>query len=251
MENWGENGQGRDDQEPGQGPDPWPSQTFLGMLPQDTRRQLLGLGSPRDFLPGAILMLEGEESTSVVVLTSGWVKVTGTTEQGGQALLSLRVGGDLVGEQAALDGGPRSATVISASLTSAYVIGQEDFLRFIDHSQQASVAVSRTLSAQLRWATRRRIDFGGLPVIARLARVLGELGLQYGKRTPQGIEFGYLLSQPDLAAMVGASEPAIHRALRQLRLDGVVTTRYRQVVITDPVRLTAIATRGPSVASAC
>jgi CRP-like cAMP-binding protein len=103
------------------------------------------------------------------------------------------------------------------------------------------VAVSRALSGELRWATRRRIDFSGLPVIARLARVLSELGYLYGRQTQGGIEFQYTLTQPELAAMVGASEPSVHKALRQLRKDGAVVTGYRQVVITDPAALDAIA----------
>jgi CRP/FNR family cyclic AMP-dependent transcriptional regulator len=225
------------------GPRPvsWPSQTFLGMLSEGTREELLSLGTSREYLPDGVLMLEGDSTTDVTALIDGWVKVVGSTEDGGQALLSLRVGGDLVGEQAALDNGPRSATVISAGVTTTRVISQRDFLRFLDLRPEVSVAVSRGLSSELRWATRRRIDFSGLPVGARLARVLSELGRLYGKPTANGIDFQYTLTQPELAAMVGASEPAVHKALRQFRDDGVVVTGYRQVVIADPAALDAIA----------
>jgi hypothetical protein len=41
--------------------------------------------------------------------------------------------------------------------------------------------------------------------------------------------------------MMGASEPSVHKALRQLRDQGVVSTGYRKVLITDPVALDAIA----------
>jgi CRP/FNR family transcriptional regulator, cyclic AMP receptor protein len=219
----------------------WPPQTFLGMLSEGTREELLSLGTSREYLPDTVLMLEGDSGTDVIALIDGWVKVVGSTEEGGQALLSLRVGGDLVGEQAALDNQPRSATVISAGVTAAQVMSQREFLRFLDRKPDAGVAVSRALSYELRWATRRRIDFSGLPVLARLARVLSELGRLYGKPTYNGIEFQYTLTQPELAAMVGASEPSVHKALRQLRSDGVVVTGYRKVVITDPTALDAIA----------
>lgn len=211
------------------------------MLPEPTRGDLLSLGTPRKFLPGDFLILEGDAARYVMVLTSGWVKVTGSTEDGDQSLLALRVGGELVGEQAALDGGFRSATVASAGRTTAREISRHEFLSFLDRRPDAGVALSRALSDQLRWATRRRIDVGGLPVIVRLARVLDELGALYGKKTPEGIEFQYLLTQPELAAMVSASEPAVHRALRQLRASGTVVTGYRQVVIADPAALETIA----------
>jgi len=226
---------------PGPRPVSWPPKTFLGMLDESTREELLSLGISREYLPDSVLMLEGDHTTDVMALIDGWVKVVGSTEEGGQALLALRVGGDLVGEQAALDSGPRSATVISAGVTAAQVISQRDFLRFLDRRPDAGVAVSRALSGELRWATRRRIDFSGLPVLTRLARVLSELGRLYGKPTPNGVEFHYTLTQPELAAMVGASEPSVHKALRQLRGEGIVVTGYRQVAITDPEALDSIA----------
>jgi CRP-like cAMP-binding protein len=211
------------------------------MLSETTRGELLSLGTLREYLPDNVLILEGDRTTDVIALLDGWVKVVGSTEDGGQALLSLRVSGDLVGEQAALDNAPRSASVISAGVTVAQVISQRDFLRFLEGNPDASLAVSRALSAKMRWATRRRVDFSGLSVVTRLARVLSELVRHYGRPSKNGIEFQYALTQPELAAMVGASEPSVHKALRQLRGDGIVVTGYRHVLITDPVALETIA----------
>jgi CRP/FNR family transcriptional regulator, cyclic AMP receptor protein len=219
----------------------WPSQTFLGMLGEGARDELLSLGAAREYLPDSALMLEGDRTTYVVALIDGWVKIVGSTEEGGQALLSLRVGGALIGEQAALDNGPRSATVISAGVTTAQVLTQRDFLGFLHRRSDAGIAVCRSLSNELRWATRRRIDFSGLPVVTRLARVLSELGRLYGQRATNGIELRYTLTQPEFAAMVGASEPSVHKALAQLRRDGVVKTGYRQVVIVDSAALALVA----------
>lgn len=223
----------------GRGPRPvsWPPQTFLGMLSEDARDELLSHAKAREYVADEVLMLEGDRTSYVVILIDGWVKIVGSTEEGGQALLSLRVGGALIGEQAALDDGPRSATVISAGVTTAYVLKQNEFLRFLYRRSDAAVAVCRSLSNELRWATRRRIEFSGLPVAARLARVLGELGRLYGQPTSHGITLQYALTQPEFAAMVGASEPSIQKALRQLRRDGIVETGYRQIMIKNPAGL--------------
>jgi CRP/FNR family transcriptional regulator, cyclic AMP receptor protein len=219
---------------PGLRPMDWPPQTFLGMLAGDAREELLALGRSRQYLANETLMGEGDPTNFVVVLVDGWVKIVSSTEEGGKALLSLRIGGALIGEQAALDNRPRSATVISAGVTTAQVLSQQDFLAFLYHRADAAVAVCRSLSNELRWATRRRIDFSGLPVKTRLARVLSELGRLYGQPTANGIVLQYELTQPEFAAMVGASEPSVQKALRDLRHDGVVETGYRHVVITNP-----------------
>lgn len=223
----------------------WPPQTFLGMLTEHTREELLTLGIIKEYLPDSSLMLEGDKTTDVVALIDGWVKVVGSTQDGGQALLSLRVGGDLVGEQSALDDVPRSAAVISAGITVARVIGQQEFLRFLQARPDAAIAVGRALSSELRWATRRRIDFSGLSVVVRLARILLELARLYGQQNAVGnVELQYTLTQPEFAAMVGASEPAVHKSLRQLRDSKIVETGYRRVTITDVAALETIADSG-------
>lgn len=219
----------------------WPEGSVLGSLPGTAREGLLALGTPREFALGSTLIMEGDTSTDVIVLIDGWVKVVGVTDEGGRALLALRAGGDVVGEQSALEGQPRSASVISAGVTVAHVISQRDFLRFLDSSPATTLAVSRALSAKLRWSTRRRIDFSGLPVRVRLARVLSELARLHGQPVTTGIEFGYSLTQPELAEMVGASEPSVHKTLRQFRGAGVIATGYRRLVICDLLALDTIA----------
>ena len=219
----------------------WPGRTVLGRVTDSSREALLATGTLRQYPAGSTLIMEGDSSTHVFLLIDGWVKVTGTTEDGGRALLALRSSGDIVGEQAALENQPRAATLTSAGVTVAREIHQNEFLRLLAERPDVSMAVTHALSAKLRWATRRRIDFSGLPTNVRLARVLSDLAALDGRQTSQGTELGYELTQPELAAMVGASEPSVHRALRQFRADGVVGTGYRRVIIRDMRTLHEIA----------
>ncbi len=218
----------------------WPERTVLGALTNNSREALLSVGTLRQYPVGCRIIMEGDTSTYVVVLIDGWAKVVGASEEGGQALLALRSRGDLVGELAALDDQPRTASVISAGSVVGLEIRQGEFLRLLAEHQDLSIAVTRALSAKLRWSTRRLIEFSGLSVGVRLVRVLSELASLDSQRTTDGIELGFGLSQPELAAMVGASEPSVQRALHQLREKGVVETGYRRVIITDPLALEAI-----------
>jgi CRP/FNR family transcriptional regulator, cyclic AMP receptor protein len=237
---------------PGPRPLDWPGRTVLGALSASSREALLSAGTLRQYPAGGTLFLEGDSSTYVVVLIDGWAKVTGATEEGGQALLALRSSGDLVGEQAALEDEPRSASVISAGATVGREIRQAEFLRLITEHPDLAMAITRSLSAKLRWSTRRRIEYSGLPVPVRLARVLSEIARLDGRPTRDGIELGFGLTQPEFAAMVGASEPSVHRAMRRFRQAGLIETGYRRIVIRDPRALNATAgsawTGGPPTA---
>jgi CRP/FNR family cyclic AMP-dependent transcriptional regulator len=219
----------------------WSANSLLATLPPPARDELLRLGTRREFRPGQILLREGEPSTHVILLVRGCVKVTATAPTGGLALLAIRVGGEIIGELAGLDGQPRSATVTAAGLVRARIMKQSTFHDFLTHHPRAAVAVSRTVGAKLRWATRRRVDFSGYEVPVRVARVLAELADSHGERTSAGVEIQVPLTQPELAALVGAAEPTVHKALAGLRRAQVIKTGYRHMTIRDPTRLRAAA----------
>jgi CRP-like cAMP-binding protein len=219
----------------------WPTGTALGDLSETDRGALLSLGAFREYPAGDTLIQAGDASRSVIALSTGWVKVFGTTANGGKALLGLRSRGDLVGEQAALENAPRSASVIAAMPVTAYLIQQPDFLRYLSGHGDAGLTMSRALSAKLRWASDRQVDFAGLPGHVQLARVLCELAVRNGVRVADGIKIGYPLSQADLGGLISASEPKTQRALRTLRGLSLVASGYRGVVITDLLGLTAVA----------
>jgi CRP/FNR family transcriptional regulator, cyclic AMP receptor protein len=222
----------------------WPERTFLAGLDEATRDALFRLGSLRQYAVGSTLLMEGDTAPDVAVIVDGWAKVVGSTWDGGKALLALLIGGDLAGEQAALENTAMSTSVISAGPVVARTIARHDFLSFLGARPDANLEVSRALSAKLSWATRRRIDFSGLSVLVRLARVLNELALVDGRLTGSTIELRYSLTQPEFAAMVGASEPSVHKALRQLKAEGVIETGYRRIQILDPRLLESVACSG-------
>jgi CRP-like cAMP-binding protein len=220
----------------------WPTTGFLGQLSEDARQTVLHLGTPRRFDAGEPLLLEGTASDCAYLLVSGLYKVTGTLGSGQkEALIAIRIGGDVVGEVGLSDGQPRSAAVRSVGAGVGRRIGEDDFYAFLNRFPDANRAMARTMAGKLRSATQRRVEFTAYPAPARMARVLLELATTHGVRTAEGIEVGLDLTQPELAALVGAAEATIHRVLAQLRKDGVLRTGYRRIVVRDVRRLEGLA----------
>ena len=220
-------------------PGRWSANSLLSTLSSATIAELLTLGAELEFEPGRVMLRENEQTTHVYVLLEGCAKVTATTPEGGFALLSIRAGGELVGELASLDGEPRSATVTAVNRVRARVLSQATFQNFLAHHPDAAVAISRSVGAKLRWATRRRIDFSGGRVQVRVARVLIELAPTYGWPTKEGIEIP--LSQPELAAAVGAKEPSVHKVLTAFRRNRLVSTGYGRITLLNIPKLREVA----------
>jgi CRP/FNR family transcriptional regulator, cyclic AMP receptor protein len=211
----------------------WPSASLLGSLTEASRERLLEPGMTRQYPAGQVLFREGETTAFVVALLDGVVKATGLTLDGKEALLAIRVGGDIVGEFSALDDLPRSSTVTACGAVVGRVIRQPDFVDALRRDRSLMQAVDRAILAKLRTANERRIEFAGYDAPTRLARVLRELAAGYGERSGNRVVIGWPLTQPELASLAAVAEPTAQKALRRLRDSGVITTGYRSLTIED------------------
>ena len=114
------------------------------------------------------------------------------------------------------------------------MIRSEEFADYLARDPATAAAVSRSIIAKTRFSTRRRIEIAGSPVAVRVARLLVELDRAYGvDRSGGGRALGMPLTQSELAALVGANDPAVHKALRALRETKVIETGYRRIAILD------------------
>jgi CRP-like cAMP-binding protein len=161
------------------------------------------------------------------------------------ALLAVRVGGDVVGEMAVVDGGVRSATVTATRAACLAVeVPAAEFIAFVDRHPSAGRLLSAELSRRLRSSDRRRIDFTAYEVPARVARVLTELADDYGRpwlARPPTISLGIGITQAELASLVGAKEASVQQALSELRERKILSWQYRAVELYDMESLRKVA----------
>ncbi|MEV4728169.1 Crp/Fnr family transcriptional regulator [Micromonospora humida] len=211
----------------------WPYGTFLQRLDRPVRDALLATGVRRQVPAGQILIQEGRHEAYLVLLEDGLTKVTASLPDGRTALLSLRVGGDLVGEMSALNDRPRSATVTTCGPTRYSVIQPAQFKTFLRDHPDAALELAAMVSDRLRWSNRRRIDFSSYPVKIRVARVVAELCRSHGRQDRDAMVIDVRLTQPELATICGAAETSIQKALRELRAEGLVETDYRRITVRD------------------
>ncbi|NYI05850.1 Crp/Fnr family transcriptional regulator [Allostreptomyces psammosilenae] len=207
---------------------------YLARLGQAERDELLALGRRLTYRPREVVLRQGEPSTHVLIVLRGWTKVTASAPNGYEALLALRGPGDVVGESAALDDAPRSATVAALAEVEAVVIRREDFTAFLERTPSAMLRLLSLMADRLRAGDRRRVQFAALTVRQRLAGLLLELAQTHGEHTDEGIAITVGLSQQELAGHVGASREAITRELGDFRDRGWMATRRRRLVVLRP-----------------
>ncbi|XRQ11822.1 Crp/Fnr family transcriptional regulator [Actinomadura welshii] len=214
--------------------------SFLADLSPAERADLESRGRVREFARGDTLFVEGEQPGWVAVLLQGRVKAFTYHEQGGETLLAVRGPGALLGEVAAIDGQPRSASVGALEPVRALAVTADEFMAFLQAHGRVSIVIMRMLCQRWRDADRKRAEFGMFDATGRVAQRLVELAERFGVPYRAGPEAGgqsvritLNLSQEELAGWVGASREAVSKALRTLRAHGWIETGRRRLIVHD------------------
>jgi CRP/FNR family cyclic AMP-dependent transcriptional regulator len=217
---------------------PYPGASLLGRLTDRTREDFLSVGVSETRQAGMTIIKQGELDSSALLVLHGSVKVQATDPGGERTLLAIRVAGDLLGEMAALDVGPRTATVISCTDIFYKRMTRAELRNFLARHPDAAIEVANMLGERLRWADRRRIEHGR-PANVRVARVLVDLCEAYGSRSGNRWDLGVPLTREELASIAGIKLSTAEKIIRTFQQDGLVSGRYRGIVVLDMARLKA------------
>ena len=93
-------------------------------------RAIAAQGPQVRFPAHAVIISEGDRADSLYIILSGRVKVFSSNEAGKEVVINTHGPGEYVGELA-LDGGPRSASVMTLEPTTCSVVMGADLRRFI------------------------------------------------------------------------------------------------------------------------
>ena len=118
--------------------------------------------STRKLVKDDVLMRKGEPGDSLFLIHNGWVKIVTLDSKGDELIINKCGPGETIGEIALLDRGPRSATVIALEDTEVLELKQDVFQNILDQRPDVSLAIIRSYSERLRFATtyiERAIDW--------------------------------------------------------------------------------------------
>jgi len=197
--------------------------------------------TPVVYPAGRTLAYTGQVPDHVILIRSGCVKISVVSRTGREVVLAFRGKGEIVGEQSAVDGVPRSATVIAVERVEALVLSHDAFRAFLLDHPNVALHLLRLLSLRLRDSDAKRVELSTLTTISRVATRLLELSDQFGD---EGGEISLPLSQEELAGSTGASVESVGRALQTMRTLRCIETRRRRVLVVDRDALDALSRAG-------
>ncbi|GIF43076.1 Crp/Fnr family transcriptional regulator [Actinoplanes xinjiangensis] len=219
--------------------------SFLDLLTGDQVGKVLGLGPERPFPRRATLVRQGDPTQHVVLLSSGWAKVSSESSSGDELLLAIRGAKDIIGELSAIDGLPRSATVTALVPVRARVIRADRFVGHLHEHPDVMFAMLRHVAARLRESDAERLRYVSTSSSARTVGLLLDLADRHGVPTGNGILVDLPLTQQEMAKAAATSREMVARTLRILRERGLVRTSRQRIVLAEIDALRSMADSVP------
>ncbi|MBC7943887.1 MAG: Crp/Fnr family transcriptional regulator [Burkholderiales bacterium] len=195
-------------------------------LTETQLRALAAHGVARTFRQNSVVINEGDETDSLYIILSGKVKVYLADESGKEIVLNTEGPGSYFGEMV-LDGGPRSASVMTLEKSTFSVVGKSEFRKFLSENPEVAIHIIENLIARTRALTENVRSLALLDVYGRVAKLLLELAREVDGK----LVIADKLTQQDIANRVGASREMISRILKDLATGGYIKIADKKIVI--------------------
>lgn len=197
------------------------------ILGADLLSQIASRGGIRSFPVNAVLIHEGDTADSLFIVLSGRVKVYATGVGGREVVIDTHAAGEYVGELA-LDGGVRSASVMTLEPTSCAIVTGATLRDFVAEHPEFALHLIRKLIRRVRHATESVKSLALEDVYVRVVRLLAELSDPASDGTRLVSE---RLTQQAIADRVGASREMVNRIFKDLTTGGYVTVVSSRITV--------------------
>lgn len=202
---------------------PPPSGLFSN-LDEAALRALAPHGVMRSFRANVVVVNEGDDTDALYVLLTGRVKVFVTGEDGREVVVQTLQSGDYFGE-VVLDGGPRSASVMTLEACRLFLIPQQDVEALLTVQPGFARSLIEKLTRRVRSLTALVRDLALKDVYGRFVRFIEDNAVESGgeRLVPER------LTQHDIAARIGGSREMVSRIVRDLTAGGYIRIEAKRI----------------------
>lgn len=188
-----------------------------------------------------ILYLAGDSTPGLWFVVQGFVKLTRTSTEGKELVMSLVGPGAMFGPCCdPLGASPAVCTAVTQSACRVLYMPYPTWKSLAQSTPALSQPLLGVLMSSRRGCTDLATNLAFRPVEARVAALLNTLS-RWSRRGGGPVEVPAILTQSEMAHAVGTAREVVTRCLARLEEQGLIQRRGRRVVITDPVALASFA----------
>lgn len=190
----------------------------------------------RAFRAGQQILSHQDQSSDVFFVATGKVRAVIYSQSGKEVSFGDIGAGSTFGEISAIDGRPRSATIVALTDAEVASMPAEAFRQVLNRHPEVSSKVLAQLAGLVRRLSDRVFEFS---VLAVRNRIHAEL-LRLVRRSMGDGNEAVISPAPthaEIASRVATHREAVTRELNALARDGLIVKERRGLVVTDVERL--------------
>ncbi|AUW58531.1 Crp/Fnr family transcriptional regulator [Sphingobium sp. SCG-1] len=211
-----------------------PEHSLLRSLGPEDLAHLLVDAREHKAKKGEVLLQQGDKGDFLIILLDGQARVTVYSANGREIVLEYATPGTVLGEIALIDGGVRSASVITMGPVRYLTLSRPVFERVIAANHGIALRLMREMAMRLRLANETIETDRAYGAAPRLARFL--------MRLLKNAETNVIsLSQTELAMFAGISRENINRQLALWAQVGIVELEHGKIRVLEVDPLEEIA----------
>ena len=203
---------------------------FAG-LPDALQERLVEGGVLRPLGARQPLFARGDEADGLYAVLDGAIRVSGSSESGREALLTLLEPPSWFGEISIFDGQPRTHDAVAESESLILHVSRPALDGILAAEPRYWRDLGLLLTSKLRLAFIAMEDMALLPIATRLARRLSLMVEGYGEREHRRRTVE--VSQEQLAQMLSTSRQTANQLLKDLEARGLIRLSYGTIEILD------------------
>ncbi|OHC74520.1 MAG: hypothetical protein A3G18_11190 [Rhodospirillales bacterium RIFCSPLOWO2_12_FULL_58_28] len=189
------------------------------------------LGVTRKLAANEVLFLKGDPGDALYGVLSGEIKVSISSPDGKEVILSILEPGGVFGEIALLDGMPRTANASAMQPTELFKIHRREFIEFLGGNPSLAAHLLKMVCARVRSSNEFVEDYVFLELSERLAKRLLSLCKFHSEHETDNKPVELRISQVELGQLMGTSREAVNRQLQQWRKLGWIEMNKGRVTI--------------------
>ena len=200
--------------------------SFTG-LDGEILHEIASIMISRSYRAGQVVFLEGEPSSGLYVVESGWLKSVKISISGREQVIRFVGPGEVFNDLSVFAPGPNRVTVETLEDATVWIIERDSLLRLTERYPKLSQVVIQNLSYRIMHLMRLVEDLSLRSVQSRLARLLVQSG--EGNVLPRR----RWSTQAEMASHLGTVPDVLNRALRSLAEEGFIEIDRHKIKILD------------------
>jgi CRP/FNR family cyclic AMP-dependent transcriptional regulator len=205
---------------------------LFSCLDADAREAIERECAWRRYRTGERVFERGSQSSEVFFVIEGAVNIVSFSSTGREITFAEVGFGETVGELAAIDGQPRSASVVATEDSLLAILPAESFIELLKRNGEVAFALLQRMSGIVRKGTDQVIQVSS---VAATNRVYSEL-LSRAEQDPTVPDLWVIKPLPpirELASTVGTTRELVSNTLNRLYPSGLIRRKGTNLYIMD------------------